>query len=132
MKLRNVTLAALATSALLVGAGPAQAAGWDAVGNSTFSYRDVNLSLWFTGYVYSTGGDFQACVGRHNDSYTHQYSLWEHDDTGSKKVATKSGKQGDCFIFRDIGAYVDGSNNKAEFFLGSNDPEGGYEVTFWD
>jgi hypothetical protein len=133
MKLRKLTLAAVAASALLASTGTAHAtAGWQSVGDSSFKYVDVNLGLWFTGYVYSGGGDFQACVTHHNDSWTHEYSLWEYDPSGSKRVATRSGKQGDCFIFRDIGAYVDGDNNKAEFFLGTDDPEGGYEVLFWD
>ncbi|GLW49048.1 hypothetical protein Stsp02_47090 [Streptomyces sp. NBRC 14336] len=135
MKLRKTALAVLAASALFAGAGTSHAAaGWQYVGGSEFTKRDDTIiSNWFTAhYVYSGGGDFQACVAHDNDSYTHGYTLWEQDSSTMKKVATKYGKQGDCFIFRDIGAYVDGDNNKAEFRLSTDDPEGGYEVLFWD
>ncbi|WP_329375647.1 hypothetical protein OG625_40370 (plasmid) [Streptomyces sp. NBC_01351] len=103
--------------------------GWDYVGASTFRYRDTNLGEWFTGYVYSTGGNFLACVSSRT-SY-HKYSLWERDDTGSRRISTVTSKGG-CLTFKGLDAYVDGANNKAEFMLSTNDPQGGYSVTYYD
>lgn len=134
MKLRKIALAVLATSALMASAGTSHAAaGWQYVGGSNLSKWDVQTTYWFSNhYFYSGGGDFQVCVAHHNDSWTHGYTLWEQDSSDMKRVATKYGQQGDCFIFRDIGAYVDGDNNKAEFRVSTDDPEGGYEVLAWD
>lgn len=129
-KLKVIGVAFFASVAVAAGMGTANASsGWDPVGSSTFKHRDVNLGQWFTDYVYSSGGNFMACVD--STSRSHSYTLWEHDPSGSKKVATKS-SSGGCLTFNDIGDYVDGDNKKAEFMLSTNNPEGGYGVLFYD
>ncbi|MFB5661922.1 hypothetical protein [Alteribacillus sp. HJP-4] len=108
---------------------PTGAGEWDYVGSSDFKNRDVDLGLWFTNYVHSGGGNFMACVDP--TKRQHSYALWEYDPSASKKVAAKT-SNGGCLTFNNIGSYVDGANNKAEFMLSTTNPEGGGGVTFWD
>lgn len=129
-KYQAVGVALFAAAAVMSGSGIASAsAGWDYVGASDFSNRDVDSHLWFTDYVHSTGGSFRACVGHTSEKYT--YALWEHDSSNSRKVASKSSKGG-CLVFNGIDDYVDGSNNKAELMLSTTNPEGGDGVAYYD
>lgn len=129
--LKLIGVALFASMAVAVGAGSATASGgWDDAGSSSFKYRDTSLHLWFTGYVKSTGGNFRACVDPTDRA--HEYALWEHDTSVSKKVSSSRSSSGGCLTFKSIGDYVDGDNNRAEFFLSTTDPEGGGGVVFFD
>ncbi|MWA11353.1 hypothetical protein [Streptomyces sp. BA2] len=107
----------------------AKSAGWDHVGTSTFKHRDTDLHLWFTSYVHSTGGSFMACVDK--TQFKETVALWEHDASNSRKVASKT-TSGGCLTFNNIGDYVDGNNNKAEFMVSTTDAEGGGTVLYYD
>ncbi|MEU4996661.1 hypothetical protein [Streptomyces sp. NPDC021622] len=129
-KLKAIGVTLFASALVATGSGFAHASsGWDYRGASTFKNRDVELHLWFRSYVHSGGGSFMACVDPTSDTYT--YALWEYDKTESRKVSSKR-SNGGCLTFKNIGDYVDGSNNKAEFMLSTANPEGGDGVTYWD
>ncbi|MGW7516862.1 hypothetical protein ACWGJ2_14835 [Streptomyces sp. NPDC054796] len=89
----------------------------------------MDNGLWFTDYVQSSGGSFRTCLANKSETYT--YTLWEHDSSNSRKIASKSSKGG-CLVFNGIDDYVDGGNNKAELMLSTNNPEGGDGVAFYD
>ncbi|GAA3121581.1 hypothetical protein ACFQ0X_27355 [Streptomyces rectiviolaceus] len=132
-KLKAVGVAFCASVMVAAGSGAANAsaapAGWNHVGSSTFKYRDTDQHLWFTGYSHSTGGSFKACVDR--TQFKETVALWEHDSSNSRKVASRS-TSGGCLTFNNIGDYVDGANNKAEFMVSTTDAEGGGGVVFYD
>ncbi|MFC9601549.1 hypothetical protein ACFTQL_27775 [Peribacillus butanolivorans] len=110
---------------------PYASGGWDHVGTSKIDrWNEIG---WLSGYAYSTGGDFLVCVEPANN-WKMTYTLWEYDSPSySKKVGTRTYTGVGCLApFRGIGAYVDGSNNKAEFFISTTDPEGTGVATFWD
>ncbi|WP_163528092.1 hypothetical protein [Halobacillus ihumii] len=99
--------------------------GWDYVGSdSVYGTRDGSSASWSKTF-YSTGGDFRVCLSGFdgNDANT-TVRVWLKEMGGYDEVlsfyeipaAEKIGPNGvACFEFRDIGEWVDGSNNKAEF-----------------
>ncbi|WP_079527890.1 hypothetical protein [Halobacillus hunanensis] len=80
--------------------------GWDYVGHSTF--RE------YTGVAESTGGDFMFVL---NAGPSGWYHLWEDDPAVNDYVGKKYLSHGESAIFRNIGGFVDGSNDEAEFFV---------------
>ncbi|MFD0167699.1 hypothetical protein ACFVJH_26685 [Streptomyces decoyicus] len=129
-KLKVISVALFSSVLIAAGASPASASsGWDYVGASDFSYRDVDLHEWFTKYHLSAGGDFMVCVTRTPEA--HDYSLWEYDASASKRVATRTTSHG-CLTFKNIGKLVDGDNHRAEFMISTTNPEGTATVAFYD
>ncbi|MCK1995144.1 hypothetical protein GW626_18715 [Peribacillus muralis] len=110
---------------------PYASGGWDDVGSSKMNQWDE--IGWHSGYVHSTGGDFLVCVDPAN-KWGMTYTLWEYDSPSySKKVGTRNYTGVGCLsAFRGIGAYVDGDNKKAEFFISTTDAEGTGTAMFWD
>jgi hypothetical protein len=92
-----------------------QATGWQQVG---IDYIVLSSSMQ-SDIIYSGGGDFRA------DFYQYQgnlsVELWENDPEGNQLVRsarTVYGHYGNnSLVWTNIGSFVDGTNNKAEFFL---------------
>lgn len=79
---------------------------WDYIGSSIFFNT--------TGIAESTGGDFKYCLTAGPSGW---YKLWEDDPVGDDFVGERYLSHDECAIFRNIGGYVDGSNNEAEFYV---------------
>ncbi|MBM7554563.1 hypothetical protein [Thalassobacillus pellis] len=131
MKKIILSLVALAC-ALILPISSADAAGngsWDYVTTEPFELKDGYL--WVTKKVSSTGGDFMI---KSNCNFYTEVQLWEYDP-GSENddlVDTRSFGYGDEEIFRDINSFVDGSNDKAEFFVVRYDDYNDGKVKFYD
>jgi hypothetical protein len=98
---------------------PAGGSNWDDLGTKGVYYQ----SQYRTKTVNSAGGDFKACITT-SATTTETYHLYEEDaDVHNPKPVT-SVDGASCWVFRDIGAYVDGGNDRAEFYIGTEgDPE---------
>ncbi|MEU6196387.1 hypothetical protein [Streptomyces sp. NPDC047061] len=125
MNLRNFV--ARATVVVTAGAifslfgGPAQASsGWDYIGVTEFP-RNSSDYIRTTGNALSTGGDLEACITTASTK-SHAYDLWEYDPNNADDFVDAVNGSG-CWIFRDIGKYVDGDNNRAEFYIGTYDDD---------
>lgn len=102
----------------------AGAGEWDKLGTYTYIYS--------SNPVYSGGGDFRVCLSS-KSNFSVTLHLYE-DDAGDNQddyVGANYFSPGECYNFNNIGKYVDGDNNKAEFFV--FDYSGKYvTVTFYD
>lgn len=123
MNLRN--LAVKATVVVATGAtfalfgSPAQASsGWDYIGDTKFP---IGTDYIRSGQALSTGGDIQACIVT-GSTTKHAYDLWEYDPNNSDEFVGSVSGSG-CWIWRNIGKYVDGDNKRAEFYIGTYDNE---------
>ncbi|AEI41011.1 hypothetical protein [Paenibacillus mucilaginosus] len=89
-------------------AAPAGAGEWDYVGSSTFTYSSAVAK--------SAGGDFLVCLESGPSGY---YNLYEDDPDGNadERVGYVYLYAGACGAFRSIGGFVDGDNNRAEFYV---------------
>ncbi|WP_052850167.1 hypothetical protein [Streptomyces avicenniae] len=97
--------------------GPAAPGEWDYLGSRNFWWSSAG-GHYRTDHVNSGGGDFQICVAA--SSNTRQgYVLREYDpDSADEYVGpTIFLASGDCVVYRGIGGYVDGTNNRAEFYF---------------
>ncbi|MFD3583956.1 hypothetical protein [Streptomyces sp. NPDC058683] len=114
----TVVVAAGATFSLF--GGPAQASsGWDYIGDTEFPVSTADYIR--SGRALSTGGDIQACIATGN-TRKYAYDLWEYDpDNDDEFVGAVDGAG--CWIWRNIGKYVDGDNKRAEFYIGTYDNE---------
>ncbi|TDC15536.1 hypothetical protein E1265_26545 [Streptomyces sp. 8K308] len=95
---------------------------WDHVGTSRFHDSGEDTTRYHSGIGRSAGGDFRACVYTASSTFT-AYYLWEDDPDGNadEPVEGRSSDDLPCLVFRDIGRYVDGSNNRAEFYIRTPD-----------
>ncbi|MGY0021235.1 hypothetical protein ACVHNB_19940 [Streptomyces sp. YJ-C3] len=115
----KLTLAVTAATSLLLVATPAQAsAGWDYIGTTDFGKFD---NRWATSpSALSSGGDVKFCIIS-DTTKTEEYELWENDTTDDDYVLAVKGSG--CWTVRDIGNYVDGDNNRAEFRIETFDSQ---------
>lgn len=105
-------------------AGTAGAGEWDKLGTYTYTYSSPT--------VYSSGGDFRVCLSG-STPFSVLLHLYEDDagDNPDEYVGSNYFSPGECQTFSSIGKFVDGSNNKAEFFV--TDYSGKSKtVTFYD
>jgi hypothetical protein len=112
---------------------PADCSGeWDYLGSSTF--YSVN-GYYYSYTVNSGGGDFKICVMTGSGS-DHLYGLFEYDpddeglNSDEKIGSSKPLSNGDCATW-SVGAYVDGSNNRAEIYVATQDSKV-QSVKYWD
>ncbi|MBB3077981.1 hypothetical protein [Streptomyces violarus] len=108
-------------------AAPAGGGSWDDLGTKNVYY----FSEYRTKTVQSSGGDFKACITSSTSSNA-TYGLYEEDaeSLNSKLVTTVN--KASCWVFRDIGAYVDGDNDRAEFYIGTGDDSEMVRVHYYD
>ncbi|MGP4111497.1 hypothetical protein ACTWP5_11330 [Streptomyces sp. 4N509B] len=125
-RLRTATIAALVLAAGIAGTGPAMAGpgAWDHVGTKPF----INgITYDYTEPVHSAGGDFRACVT------TSGYYRLREDDTDLDDLVHYDFEYfpaGACRDYLSIGGWVDGSNNRAEFYLERNSVGAGSAVYY--
>ncbi|MGG3626582.1 hypothetical protein ABES25_24065 [Bacillus gobiensis] len=116
----------------------ASAAGWDYMGEDWFRTQSKNF--------YSGGGDFMICLD--SSSPKGNYYLFEEDpynpddqvksgvyfgnSTSDDFYYTESAHGLYCHVFRDVNAWVDGSNNQAEFYVKRYSDNGTVYVEAWD
>jgi hypothetical protein len=98
---------------------PDGAGEWDYLGSDDFTWQSRNFE--------SGGGDFMICLS--SDSPHGDYQLWEEDPFNSDDpVRLNDGllnhlifpddfDSSGCYAFRGISNYVDGANDKAEFYV---------------
>ncbi|MGW3718464.1 hypothetical protein ACWD8L_15250 [Streptomyces sp. NPDC005133] len=112
------TVAVAVGGTFLLSATPAQASsGWDYVGTTAFPADGQDYSR--SGQALSTGGDVQFCISTGSSKF-YDYDLWEYDPSNDDDFVTSVSGAG-CWIVRGIGGYVDGDNNRAEFYIGTYD-----------
>ncbi|MFB8414417.1 hypothetical protein ACFC63_02725 [Streptomyces albidoflavus] len=103
------------------------ASGWDRVGEYKFS-KGV------AGWARSHGTNFRGCI-KTTGTGTYYYELWEYDSNGADDFARRSwvAPKGAsfCITWKNISAFVDGSDGTAEFYLVTNDPRA-KSVVFYD
>lgn len=88
-------------------AGPGE---WDNLGTYTYIYSSKP--------VHSGGGDFRVCLSS-SVNFSTTLHLYEDDpgDNADEYVGANYFSPGECYTFSSIGKYVDGTNNKAEFYV---------------
>jgi hypothetical protein len=108
-------------------AAPAGRGSWDDLGSKNAYY----FSEYRTKTVQSSGGDFKACITSSTTGNA-TYGLYEEDaeSLNSKLVTTVN--KASCWVFRDIGAYVDGDNDRAEFYIGTGEDSEILRVHYYD
>lgn len=125
-----VPSAAFASSMETLGSGE-----WDYIGYDYFRTQSKNF--------YSGGGDFMICLD--SSSPKGNYYLFEEDpyarddkvagvyfNGGSGDNFYKVGNLPHCHIFRDIGGFVDGTNDRAEFYVSRSTDTGEALVGAYD
>ncbi|CAM5476177.1 MULTISPECIES: hypothetical protein [Streptomyces] len=127
MKLRKWIAVSSATAALSLFAAPHAQAGpgeWDDLGYRHFYDDGADYYPYRTSAVKSGGGNFKVCINTAStgDGPQDIYILEEDDpgypDTPVGEYLYEPG----CWVFRNIGSFVDGSNHRAEFYIRTNDP----------
>lgn len=94
-------------------AGPGE---WDFLGQYAL-YESSQPGVYRTLTAKSGGGDLRVCL-LDGPSWTARYSLWEYDpNNADDHVMDFYLDEGRCVVFRSIGGYVDGDNNRAEFYI---------------
>ncbi|MCQ6268689.1 hypothetical protein M1K46_24250 [Fictibacillus sp. WQ 8-8] len=113
--MKKLIISLVLGSALFLPANSAFASsGWDYVGESTFSKASVPVK--------STGGDFKVCLAE-GWSWEGYVKLMENDPDGKDEVVDPLldfGKWLDkdhCAVWTNLDKYVDGDNNRAEFYI---------------
>jgi hypothetical protein len=121
-----VCLAAPAASAV---EGPQLGPGeWDYLGSSALQVTGT-YNYFTTNHVKSGGGDFAICL--EDATSAGIFTVMEYDpDNADDKVREVYLSEGACSILRDIGGYVDGDNNRAEFYVATAGILG--TIGFWD
>lgn len=122
-----VCLAAPAASAAPDGPqlGPGE---WDFLGSSELRLTTIS-GYYITDYVRSGGGDFAICLEEATSAG--YFTVKEYDPNNDDDVVrTVYLAEGYCAILRDIGGYVDGDNNRAEFYVSAGGILG--RIGFWD
>ncbi|WP_437978308.1 hypothetical protein WMF11_17825 [Sorangium sp. So ce295] len=124
MKFKRYCMSLLVSAVALVMTSSTASAGsgeWDYVGSSSFSYTSA--------VVKSAGGDFMICLESGPSGY---YSLYEDDSSNADEyVGYVYLRPGACGAFRGIGGFVDGDNDRAEFYVYKSFG-GSATMTFWD
>lgn len=126
-----VVTAALALSfapaAQAAQAAPAGGGSWDDLGSRSVYYQ----SHYRTKPVKSAGGDFRACIT--TSSTTKEfYHLYEEDGEVYNPKLVTSVEGAGCWVFRDIGDYVDGDNDRAEFYIAADNDSEMLRVHYYD
>ncbi|NYI03697.1 hypothetical protein [Allostreptomyces psammosilenae] len=63
---------------------------------------------------------------------SHRFELWEYDaENADEYVGYATLSNDGCIIWEGISAWVDGGNDRAEFYLLTNDSRATW-ATFWD
>ncbi len=121
-----VCLAAPAASAV---EGPQLGPGeWDYLGSRALQVTNIP-NQFSTGYVESGGGDFAICL--EDSTSAGIFRVMEYDPgNADEEVREVYLSEGACSILRDIGGYVDGDNNRAEFYVTTGGILG--TIGFWD
>jgi hypothetical protein len=95
------------TCAFVFPSGKIHAGTWDYLGQ-----YDMKT------YVYSTGGDFMACTSHRETITLREYDPDNADDIVNSQYPVWNPTYGGwCSIWRGISNYVDGSNDRAEFYV---------------
>lgn len=133
MKLRTrltVSGTAVLAAALSVSLAPPAQAGageWDDLGTHGVFYN----SMYRTKAVKSAGGAFKACIYTSSTNPDDFYDLMESDKGHDDKLVASVRGAG-CYTFRNIDAFVDGDNDRAEFFIGTGDDSAMRRVQYYD
>ncbi|MFC7898457.1 hypothetical protein [Streptomyces sp. NPDC057381] len=107
------------TIQVAIGVPELTSGGWDYVGTSEFHRNPYPYQQYSSKPKKSTGGNFLTCITTANTKSA-MYQLWEADPGRNDNVATYVGGAG-CLAWKNIGKYVDGSNNRAEFYIRTDD-----------
>ncbi|SDW31472.1 hypothetical protein SAMN05444487_102231 [Marininema mesophilum] len=108
----SAMIAVVAASLLMPSASFAddyQAQFWDYIGSSTFTDQ--------SSVAKSSGGSFKFTFKSASTAVNGTYWLWEEDPDGFQYVGKVTVKDGGGGEFYNVGGFVDGSNNRAEFVL---------------
>ncbi|CAL9670982.1 hypothetical protein [Streptomyces sp. enrichment culture] len=134
MELRKWLAVSSVTASLSLFAAPHAQAGpgeWDDLGWKSFYKDSSEYYPYRTTAVKSSGGDFKVCI---NTAATEDngllYRLMEEDPGYDDQVGDYLTEPG-CWVFRKIGSFVDGDNNRAEFYIRTNDVSA-MSVHYWD
>ncbi|GAA2324680.1 hypothetical protein [Streptomyces violaceusniger] len=124
-------IAAAATLGLAVPASATAAdvpPSWDFVTSTKFFEI---AGVYYSYDAESHGGEFHACIHTTWNGEA-QYALYESDpDSSHELVGTiRTQTAGGCETW-NVSAYVDGSNNRAELYIATNDARA-YKADFYD
>ncbi|MFT9850089.1 hypothetical protein [Aneurinibacillus sp. REN35] len=114
--------------------------GVDALGAGSWDYVGSDVFTKESRVFKSGGGDFKICISK--DSRPGTYWLNEDDPIEDDWVLPPLQYYGGgfpngdfdskgCYVYRDIGGFVDGRDNQAEFKL-TKDTRGNSTVRAWD
>ncbi|MFJ3233806.1 hypothetical protein [Streptomyces sp. NPDC086787] len=103
--------------------------GWDDLGSHGVYYQ----SQYRTKTVNSGGGDFKACITTTSSNAKHDfYNLYEEDkEVHDPKLVTSVEGPG-CWVFHNLDDYVDGDNDRAELYIGTEDDPEMIRVHYYD
>lgn len=122
--LGTAALTTLSTTAAF--AGPS----YTYVGGSRIAYSGTHAA-WVSEPITSTGGDFKVCVETRSTS-NQAYRLYEYDPSNADDfVGTRWRTGSGCLEWHNVGDFVDGSDNRAEFYLHTADSKAWW-VDYYD
>lgn len=123
-------IVAAAFSVLPMATAQAGAGDWDYRGNRDFHSRNSEYWPYGTGAVYSGGGSFKVCVNSASTENEY-YSLDEYDAGSNPDEQPAIWVGSGCTVISNLGKYVDGSNNRAEFYVTTTDGSA-VSADLWD
>ncbi|MCX2728771.1 hypothetical protein OOZ19_00810 [Saccharopolyspora sp. NFXS83] len=130
-----VVAAAVALSAAPAGATQAKGAGWDYKGSYDFINKGNEYYPYETNAVNSGGGSFKVCIGTSNtEDNWYVLKEWDPGANADEEVVSwwsGSGDSSGCKVISNLNKYVDGSNGRAEFYVGTQDPAA-IHAQYWD
>ncbi|MFW6724071.1 hypothetical protein ACHZ98_28760 [Streptomyces sp. MAR4 CNY-716] len=123
--------AALAVSAATAHAAQSGAGEWDYKGTYSFIAKGSKYWPYETNAVYSGGGSLKICFNptpTNRDAFV--LNEWDPGANADEfDIAPVYGSE--CWVVDDLDRFVDGDNNRAEFYLSTFDPNA-VSVQYWD
>lgn len=144
MSMKKLKMSILALVVTLLVPSSTFASSMETLGSGEWDYLGYDYFRTQSKIFYSGGGDFMICLD--SSSPKGYYYLFEEDpfnaddkvksgvyfDKGSADDFYNVGNLPHCHIFKDINAWVDGSNNQAEFYVKRNNDTGEALVGAYD
>ncbi|WP_238189453.1 hypothetical protein [Paenibacillus sp. L3-i20] len=127
-KISTLLLAISLSAIVAVPFSTASTDGWQKVGEGTMAYQGGVTYKSIT--VESKGDDFRVCSDKGGAYTLREYDPGTNADENAGQKTIPSG--GGCKTWENIGSFVDGTNNRAEFYVLTASSSGPPYVKLYD